>query len=160
MPKHKMGSRKTNPPSEGVDQESLAILAKLLNQQTIVIGGSLKPSKCIERVPEIVEPLNFDLVLLPHHGSAAPTEAVSLSPAPLPQPLKLAETLLWLLLPRKVRGAVIGDAREAYVDTLRRYPNAHWIANLDFYKEALFGILASARISLASFIDLLLRRSP
>src|SRR4051794_9575607 len=45
-------------------------------------------------------------------------------------PPKIIEQCVWLLLPRKLREAVIGDAEEAYWQTIRRYGSR--AATLDY----------------------------
>jgi hypothetical protein len=76
---------------------------------------------------------------------------------PVATPPRIVEMIFWLLLPRKVRGAIMGDAAEAFAETVKRY-GPGW-ATLDYCKEALCAVLASTRLSLARGISLLFGRS-
>jgi hypothetical protein len=79
------------------------------------------------------------------------------APRPLGPPPKVVEMIFWLLLPGKHRQAIMGDAAEAYAETLKRYGRGS--ATFDYCKEALFATIASMRMSMAQWIELLLKRS-
>jgi len=93
-----------------------------------------------------------------HHGKEVYRLSYSV-PAPLPvaPPPRIVELIFWLLLPRKHREAIMGDAAEAYAETVRRYGRG-W-ATVDYCKEAVFMTLASVRMSIAEWIRLVFRRS-
>jgi hypothetical protein len=63
------------------------------------------------------------------------TDAVALAGPP-----KAVENFLWFLLPRKTRDAVMGDAEEAFRETLGRGLSRR-AASFDYAKEAVFAIL-------------------
>lgn len=86
---------------------------------------------------------------------AAEIVAVAYPPA---GPPRIVEGIVWVLLPRKIRDAILGDAEEAYWQTIKRY-NSRTLATADYVKEAIFAVLGGIRMSVANFILKLLKRS-
>lgn len=74
-------------------------------------------------------------------------------------PPKFLEAIFWLLLPRKLRDAIMGDAAEAFAQTMNRYPGRRVFATADYCKEALFAIFGAMRLSLAQCIGQMFRKS-
>lgn len=68
-----------------------------------------------------------------------PAPHVRLEPTEVASPPRMIENIIWFALPRKVRDAVMGDAEEAYHETLQRYGRR--AANWDYCKQAAFAIL-------------------
>ena len=123
---------------------------------------------------------DFDIVVVPHHGREAAqtlekdwggemidTIVIShpdvdhdhaLSLLPVSRPPQFLEGVFWIVLPRNLRDAIMGDATEAYHQTMERY-GSRALATLDYFKEALFAILASLRMSAAQWIQQIFRRS-
>ena len=73
-------------------------------------------------------------------------------------PPRIVEGLIWLVLPRKVRDAILGDAEEAYWQTLDRY-GCRTAAIVDYCKEAFFAILGTMRMSVSQLISAVFRHS-
>ena len=65
-------------------------------------------------------------------------------------PPRVIEQFVWMLLPRKNREAILGDAAEAYAETLRRY-GRRW-ATWDYCKEVVFAITGSLRMQAGRWI--------
>ncbi len=61
----------------------------------------------------------------------------SSAPESTVRPPPIAEGLFWLLLPCRERDAIMGDAMEAYAQTLAQYPNKRLAATLHYCKEGL-----------------------
>ena len=78
--------------------------------------------------------------------------------APRPPP-RLLEGFFWPVLPRKLRDAIMGDAAEAYVQTMRRYGGSRVVASIDYFKEAMFANFSALRMSAAEWVQLILKRS-
>jgi hypothetical protein len=74
-------------------------------------------------------------------------------------PPQFVEGIFWFVLPRKVREAILGDAAEAYAETMKRYGGSRFWASVDYCKEAVFAISGSLRMSAAQWISLLFKRS-
>jgi hypothetical protein len=74
-------------------------------------------------------------------------------------PPRFVEGIFWFVLPRKVREAVMGDAAEAYAETMKRCGGSRFWASVDYCKEAVFAIIGSMRMSAAQWISLLFKRS-
>jgi hypothetical protein len=70
-----------------------------------------------------------------------------------PGPPRFVEQFVWMLLPRKSRDAIIGDAAEAYAETVKRYGRR--LATLDYCKEVLFAIIGSLRMRAGRLIELI-----
>lgn len=98
--------------------------------------------------------------LIGNAAQALPTiDAVTPAAPPSAAPPRFVEGVFWLLLPRKLRDAIIGDAAEAYAQTMQKYGSRRWVATLDYCKEALFASLAAMRMSATEWVQMLFRRS-
>lgn len=73
-------------------------------------------------------------------------------------PPRIVECFIWLVLPRKVRDAILGDAEEAYWQTIDRY-GSRTAATVDYCKEAFFAILGTLRMSVSQLISAVFRHS-
>lgn len=73
-------------------------------------------------------------------------------------PPKIIEQCVWLLLPRTVRKAVLGDAEEAYWQTIHRYGSRR-AATWDYGKEALFAVLFAIWTPVTKLFSVLKRSS-
>lgn len=100
-----------------------------------------------EKIIEFLSPIEFKLYVPPGPVAAAA------------KPPRIVEGVFWLVLPRKHREAIIGDAAEAYDQTLKRYGGRRWMATVDYIKEAVFASIAAFRMSVAQWVELILKRS-
>jgi len=97
---------------------------------------------------EMRDTLNAMQARAVHSATAQPAKASSSS---LPPP-KVVEGFFWLLLPRKHREGILGDAEEAYWQTIDRYGSRR-IATVDYCKEAAFAILFATRVGVSSLLS-------
>jgi hypothetical protein len=124
-----------------------------------------------------------DVVFAVHHGSREEIQSVKdwgleiidvavshpdsdhepiLMPPPPAMPPSFLQGVFWLVLPRKLRDAIMGDAAEAHAQTIQRYGSGfvgRSLAAVDYLKEALFASLSTLRMSAAQWIQLIFRSS-
>lgn len=74
------------------------------------------------------------------------------------EPPALLQIVFRVLLPARVRDAVLGDAQEAYNDTLKRSARP-WVATIDYIKEVLYATVGGTWLRLERLISLLRRGS-
>jgi hypothetical protein len=101
-------------------------------------GAGEDPKELLEHLKD----QNLDYVF--YFGDSEQTTPAISAPEPiepLPPP-KIVKDLIWLVLPRRVRDAVLGDAEEAYRQSLAE-GYSYRAASFDYAKEAVFAILFS-----------------
>lgn len=80
----------------------------------------------------------------------APAHGVAEHSSRRPPP-KIVEGFFWLILPRKHRDAILGDAEEAYWETIAKFGSRR-MATCDYCKEAAYAILFALRQGSASLL--------
>lgn len=74
------------------------------------------------------------------------------------EPPAILQLVFRILLPARVRDAVLGDAQEAYNDTLGR-SGRPWVATTDYVKEVLYATVGGTWMRIERLISLLRRGS-
>lgn len=138
-------------------QHDLAVMSAAIHlQSSFIIEAKLTRSNdskhAPEPIPEFIAPVQFLGPIKFERIQATPIIVVN-------KPPRLVEGFVWLVLPRKLREAIMGDAAEAYTQTIQRYNGRRWMATLDYIKEAGFATFAAFRMSLAQWVQLIWKRS-
>jgi hypothetical protein len=125
-----------------------------LHQKDIALLEAAIAIKKMEQLSErAAEQLERNLVV--HGLLLPPVKPVEVKAGPP----RFIEGIFWFVLPRKVREAVMGDAAEAYAETMKRCGDSRFWASVDYCKEAVFAIIGSMQMSAAQWISHLFRRS-